>query len=268
MLAGEKLLGSEKAPAQIELAPPSASSAPAKKEQPPQQANLSPVDDAPRPASNPRSPVNAIAIVAPGTRVFPELMRTLVSISQSAPSAVVLLLVTKTEADALQPFIALPGEPRSAAKLSLTLRIYNWDYFNDRLPDAVKPRFPSIKRYSVYPAVLEDMANGGALGTAHPEAVFFTNVPPESLRRPDAVMLSDGRDVIFQRDPFAEMWARVSARVASAAQAQGQPKTSVPGGGAGWGDGLQDVKYILAAQEAEVMKLKDEDWNRSWVHYW
>lgn len=245
--------------------PPAPAPAPAP---PPAQPQLLPANDAPAPGGNPRPALNAIAIVAPGTRVFPELMRTLVSISVHAPSAVVLLLVTRTEAEALRPHLALPGEPRSPGKLSLNLRMYNWDYFNDALPAKVRERFPSIKRYSVYPAVLDDMERGGALAAEHPEAVFFTNLAPAQLRLPDGVMLSDGRDVVFQRDPFDEMWARVSARAADAAAAKGAPRSSAPGGGLGWGDGLQAMKYLLAAQEAEVMKLKDEDWNRSWVHYW
>jgi hypothetical protein len=216
--------------------------------------------------------VNAILITAPGTRVFPELARTLVSISRNVPGAVVVLLVTGEEAAALIPHIAVPGlDPPGSpppGKIALHLRMYNWDYFDGRLPEDVRKRFPSIKRYNVYPAVLDDLANGGRLAETAPDAVFFTNVPPALLRRPDGVMLSDGRDVVFQRDPFAEMWARASSKAAAAAVRAGRSADDSPGRGTAWAPGLQAFKYLLTAQEARVMRIEEEDWNRSWVHYW
>ena len=103
----------------------------------------------------------------------------------------------------------------------------------------MRTRFPSIKRYNVYPRIIADLEDGGKLVQTAPQAVFFTNVPATMLTRPDAIMLSDGRDVIFQKDPFPHMWERVANKAAAKAIRLGWDQGIVPGKGVGWAAGLQ-----------------------------
>ena len=84
-------------------------------------------------------------------------------------------------------------------------------------------------------------------------------------REPDGIMLSDGRDVIFQRDPFPELWARVARVDASAGGLTLSMRDAVPPP-AQWVPAQAATPVIVVAQEASGTLLGDEDWNRYWVH--
>ena len=202
------------------------------------------------------APLNAILAAAPGLPFQTELLRTLVSLSLNVPNAVVCLLLKPAEAEELKRVVVAPGSPAAPGALPMWVRVYSFDVLDARAPSSVRERFPSIRRYSYYDAVLDDLADGGAANAgANPPLVLFSTLDAAHHRTPDAVMLSDARDVVFQRDPFPVMWSRYF----NVGDAQGRGWTAAAA--------ARLPPSLVAAQEARTMTLEQEDWNRSWVHY-
>lgn len=100
----------------------------------------------------------------------------------------------------------------------------------------------------------------------HRDIILVNTAPLEMVsREPDGIMLSDGRDVIFQRDPFPELWARVARVDASAGGLTLSMRDDAPTP-APWVPAQAATPVIVVAQEASGTLLGDEDWNRYWVH--
>jgi len=116
--------------------------------------------------------------------------------------------------------------------------MYSWDALSAQLAPEARAYQPPLRRYAMYPLLLDDLAAGGA-GQAG--ALLFSNAAAGLLRPPDGVLLSDARDVVLQADPFPRFHAQLGAAAGEAA--------------------------VLVAGEARVMKLGADDWNRGWVSF-
>ena len=88
----------------------------------------------------------------------------------------------------------------------------------------------------------------------------------------DGIMLSDARDVVFQRDPFPELWARIAALSNANLSLTGAtlPMSMIAGQDAHtrthWDPKLSASRVIVVAQEAQGTAVGNDDWNRYWVH--
>jgi hypothetical protein len=175
----------------------------------------------------------------------------LASIAAHAPAALVLLIVEPAQAARLTGGVLAPGDASGGAAgsaaqttwqarppLRLWLRMYSWDALSAQLPPAHAAYAPPLRRYAMYPLLLDDLAAGGG---AQADALLFSNAHDALLRAPDGVLLSDARDVVLQADPFPRFHAQLRAAAGEAA--------------------------VLVAGEARVTKLGADDWNRGWVSF-
>lgn len=89
---------------------------------------------------------------------------------------------------------------------------------------------------------------------------ILANTAPRALvdRALDGIMLSDARDVVFQRDPFPEMWARVKGVGGSGGVTQSMLGAAPPG--FSWSPDLAMQPVVVVAQEVGGKVLGDENW--------
>jgi hypothetical protein len=208
---------------------------------------------APAPAG--AAPLNVVLLAAPKLDDV-DLTTVLASIAAHAPDALVLLIVEPAQAARLAGEVVAPGAAgggggvagsaaqttwQARAPLKLWLRMYSWDALSAQLPPAQAAYLPPLRRYAMYPLLLDDLAAGGGGGGGAQGALLFSNAPPALLRPPTGVLLSDARDVVLQADPFPRFHAQLGAGAGEAA--------------------------VLVAGEARVMKLGADDWNRGWVSF-
>lgn len=152
-----------------------------------------------RPAGDGSAPLHAVLMAAPGISEA-DLAVSLGSLAANAPGTVLLLIVNPGQAASLQGRIGTPGQAGGPA-LKLWARLYSWEALQARIPPETVAYLPPIRRYAMYLAVLDELEAAAAGGSADP-AVLWTNLDAGHARLPDALLLSDARDVAFQRDPF------------------------------------------------------------------
>jgi hypothetical protein len=202
------------------------------------------------PAGGASAQLNVVLLAAPKLDDA-DLATALASIAAHAPGSLVMLIVEPAQAERLAGGVLAPGEAGggvagSAAQttwqarpaLRLWLRMYSWDALSAQLPSAQRAYLPPLRRYAMYPLLLDDLVAGGG---AQADALLFSNAREAHLRRPDGVLLSDARDVVLQADPFPRFHAQLGAAAGEAA--------------------------VLVAGEARVTKLGADDWNRGWVSF-
>ena len=104
-------------------------------------------------------PVNAIILAAAGVDP-PDLFRTLASIAESVPEALVVLVVSHAEAEAVMPRVTrrdpAHGGQRSG-QIALNLLMYSWAALDALQPPDVRARLAPTERYSLYTWILDDL---------------------------------------------------------------------------------------------------------------
>jgi hypothetical protein len=104
----------------------------------------------------------------------------------------------------------VPALGELLAELRLPARLYDADALKAALPAHVRPSLLLVQRFWMQLAVLEDLRDGGQLFPAALIAAFRWPCAP--VRPPSAVLLTDVRDVVVQRDPFADLAGVLGAR--------------------------------------------------------
>lgn len=256
--------------------------------------------------------LHGIIMAAPGLSET-DLTRTLVSVSRLPQQQTLLvLMVEKAQAEWISAKVKAATAAMSAALLPgmpyLRIRLYDVDVLRSAIPGEQSSLAPAIHRYFLYPLLLEDLRAlqegttpvAGSHAATVRAAVLYSNIESSvapsgglvsnsSLRNgtsqsagrqatrlfPDAWLISDARDVLFQRDPFAEFWANAEQawhhavkQASGTIREPGPERAAEAEGGAtgvvGW-QNTRTLPLVLAAAEADVMKLGQEDWNRGWV---
>ena len=201
---------------------------------------------APARVARPPGPIrNLILTTAAGTQLNPDLQRFIGSVADKSPTSILALLLEVGEASEVRKWVAAVRTPDGdlAGRVRLALRIYDFSCLTALLAAdnpllAVRPA--SQRRFAVYPHVLADFSVGAAKpGGA---CILYDTLAPYDSAPPDAVFLSDGRDVVFQRDPFPEVHSRWLT-----------PPPARP--------------TVIVVQEPMAIRLGDEDWNRGFVHH-
>jgi hypothetical protein len=239
-------------------------------------------------AMMPSRPANCIVMAATGMRH--DLIRVLSSIVSSTPQAFVVLLVKRSDADWLSSQVS----PRSdlactlqhgyvKPPLALHLRAYDWDVLVTRLPQRLQTRHVALLRTALVELVLSDLATAGAFSKDNPGAVLLDMSPNWArTRAPDGVLMCDSRDLVFQRDPFPEMWAAIAALPHnSSALTTVMPwpspnPTRLPESPPcpyseepfpfRWDPRLAERPVLIVGVEAKGVPLGVEDINRQWLY--
>lgn len=188
--------------------------------------------------------------------------RLMASLAQNAPGAVLVLAVSAGDVVGYRAAIATPnnthesGRRLPGGRVCAFVRLYDADELSRRVPAHARNYTASTQRYYWYAAMLDDLDAADGEGAARrpddPQLVLFSNA---ERRAPHAVLLSDAREVVVQRDPFALMWTRYygatlvdGARVATAGVTH-----------------VRQRPLLLAAQESVDATVNTEDFNRDWV---
>lgn len=216
-------------------------------------------------------PLNVILLAAPKLDEV-DVVTCLTSIATHAPDAVVLLIVNPAQATSLQALVKAPVEGGSSSSSSssnadapaqqqswrvrptipLLVRMYSWPALDALLTPTQRGYMPPIRRYAMYPLLLDDMEAGGAADSSTGTSasgeegpiLLFSNLPPALVRAPDGVFISDARDMVFQADPFPRFWGMLRANGVGAGEAA-----------------------LVVAGEARVTTIGKDDWNRGWVSF-
>lgn len=102
------------------------------------------------------APVNAVFLAAKGVDA-PDLLRTLASLSESVPDALVVLIVSQAEASAVLPrVVARSGSP-AGGQLALNLLMYSWAALDALQPSSIRRLPAPLERYSLYAWILDDL---------------------------------------------------------------------------------------------------------------
>ena len=245
---------------------------------------------------------HAVIMAAPGIKEY-DVITAIASIAAHAPDAVVVLIVTKSQAAALTLRIVTPGSVDAEAggadadadaqkarkvppqtqqtdwrstgfptvegkkKPRVWLRIYDWDVLHETLSDFEKGLKAPIRRYAMYDLVLADMEDmEGEGGGAVGFGVLFSNLDEAHLRPPHGILLSDARDMVFQSDPFPAFWSFVGAGLATGGDVTGEG-TPPPLPPSAWSPEWAKEAAIVVAGEARVATVGQDDWNRGWVSF-
>lgn len=234
------------------------------------------------------NPLHGIIMAAPGLSQT-DLTRTLVSLARLPQQQTILMLIVQKDQAAwikgkVEAATAKLAGSTSSSFPFLRVRLYDVEQLRAALPQDKSSLAPAVHRYFLYPLIMEDLGAlqenvapaTGSEGAAARAAVLFSNIEQPAVTPnatgttsaprlfPDAWLISDSRDVLFQRDPFPEFWTH-----AEQAWAQNNV-TSMPSGGshgtqaAVW-QNTRSLPLVVAAGEANIMKLGQEDWNRGWV---
>jgi len=207
-------------------------------------------------------PLNVILLAAPKLDQV-DIVTCLSSIAHHSPDSIVLLIVNPEQADSLKGMFSQPVESvdvpqdpssqtswRALPSLRLWIRMYSWPALDSRLSPQQRAYMPPIRRYAMYPHLLDDMESGGSNKAEVDEAasspiLLFSNLPPTMIRAPTGVFISDSRDMVFQADPFPRFWGMLE------------------------GDGISgaDEVALVVAGEAKVTTIGKDDWNRGWVSF-
>ena len=218
-------------------------------------------------------PLNVILLAAPKLDEV-DVVTCLTSIATHAPDAVVLLIVNPGQATALQALFKAPGGEgeggsssststpptgstaqqswRTRPTIPLLIRMYSWPALDALLTPTQRGYMPPIRRYAMYPLLLDDMEAGGAAASSTGTSasgeegpiLLFSNLPPALVRAPDGVFISDARDMVFQADPSPRFWGMRRAEGVGAGEAA-----------------------LVVAGEARVTTIGKDDWNRGWVSF-
>lgn len=188
------------------------------------------------------------------------------SAARSAPDAVITLAISPADSAAYRAAIVSPAggaaaaepAPSATRRVAAWVRLYDADALARRTPEHARGLPPSIQRYFWAAMMLDDLT-GGANGGDSDAGVLFSNVDAAHRAAPRAVLLSDVRDVVLQRDPFAVMWARFF----------GAPADALASGA--WDAVAADAAIarrrplVLAAQELAGVAVRGEAHNKEWV---
>jgi len=224
-------------------------------------------------------PRHAVIMVTPGLGLG-DLAIMLASVAEAAPSVALHVVATRAQADF---FIAAANAPAT----KLWLRLYDWEKMSARLDNATAALAPAIRRYFLYAAVLDDIAPEGAgagdvviggIGQASRD-LLYCNFDAERFLPPHAVLLTDARDLVLQRDPFPTFWGfaalsggrgpgsgvlgGLAALVAWAREGGGATPAAPAAVEAAWAA----ERVIVVAGEARVQTVGGDDINRAWVSH-